>query len=70
MCIRDRALTYAGAALALWLRRRSLSAEALVPAVIVFGGLVFHTFWEAKSLYIWSYAIMMRMCIRDRDTSV
>ena len=54
-----QALTYAGAALALWLRRRSLSAEALVPAVIVFGGLVFHTFWEAKSLYIWSYAIMM-----------
>ena len=54
-----QALTYAGAALALWLRRRSLSAEALIPAVIVFGGLVFHTFWEAKSLYIWSYAIMM-----------
>ena len=54
-----QALTYSGAAAALWLRRRSWSAEALIPAVIVFGGFVFHTFWEAKSLYIWSYAVMM-----------
>ncbi len=54
-----QALVYLGAAGALWLRRRKWGVEELIPAVIVFGGFVFHTFWEAKSLYVWSYAILM-----------
>lgn len=54
-----QALVYLGAAGALWLHRRKWGVEELIPAVIVFGGFVFHTFWEAKSLYVWSYAVLM-----------
>ncbi|WP_367926124.1 hypothetical protein [uncultured Ruthenibacterium sp.] len=52
-------LLYAGAALALWKAHRTWSVEHLIPALVVFGGFVFHTFWEAKSLYIINYSVLL-----------
>lgn len=52
-------LLYAGAAATLWKRRKSWSAEQLIPALVLFGGFVFHTFWEAKSLYIINYSVLL-----------
>lgn len=52
-------LLYAGAAVCLWKRCRVWSVEQLIPVLVVFGGFVFHTFWEAKSLYIINYSVLL-----------
>ena len=52
-------LLYTGAAAALWNRRKNWRAEYLIPVLVVFGGFVFHTFWEAKSLYIINYSVLL-----------
>lgn len=54
-----QALLYTGAAAALWNRRKNWRAEYLIPVLVVFGGFVFHTFWEAKSLYIINYSVLL-----------
>lgn len=39
--------------------RKNLSMKQLLPAIIMMGGLLFHAFWEAKSLYVLPYFMLL-----------
>lgn len=52
-------VVYIGAALGLWLGRKKLDIPALMPALVVVGGFVFHMVWEGKSQYIVQYYFLV-----------
>ena len=53
-------IVWAGVVLALWLLKRQKHIdEALIMPMIFVGGFIFHTFWEAKSQYVFSYFVIL-----------
>lgn len=46
------------AAVFVWCRKKQLNAYQMVLGMIIIGGFLFHTFWEAKSQYIIQYFIL------------
>lgn len=54
-----QSLVYGGALLFLLLRRRHITWEQLMPAIIFIGGFLFHIVWEAKGQYTVCYFILL-----------
>ena len=53
-------IVWAGVVLALWfLKKQKRIDEALIMPMIFVGGFIFHTFWEAKSQYVFSYFVIL-----------
>ena len=53
-------IVWAGAVLFIWLGRKLKQLdEALIMPMIFIGGFIFHTFWEAKSQYVFSYFVIL-----------
>ena len=53
-------IVWAGAVLFIWLGRKLKQMdEALILPMIFVGGFIFHTFWEAKSQYVFSYFVIL-----------
>ena len=58
-------ITWFGAVLFVWLKNKDEHfEEALIMPLTFIGGFIFHTFWEAKSQYVFSYyVILFPICI-------
>lgn len=53
-------IVWTGAVFYIWFgRKEKRSAESLVIPLIVFGGFLFHTIWEAKSQYTFPYFMLL-----------
>ena len=53
-------IIWAGVVLALWFfKRHKHLDEALIMPMIFVGGFIFHTVWEAKSQYVFSYFVIL-----------
>ena len=53
-------IIWTGVVLALWFfKRQKHFEEALIMPMIFVGGFIFHTFWEAKSQYVFSYFVIL-----------
>jgi hypothetical protein len=53
-------IIWAGVVLSLWfVKRHKHLEEALIMPLIFIGGFIFHTFWEAKSQYVFSYFVIL-----------
>ena len=53
-------IVWAGVVLSLWfVKRHKHLDEALIMPLIFTGGFIFHTFWEAKSQYVFSYFVIL-----------
>lgn len=53
-------IVWAGVVLSLWfVKRHKHLEEALIMPLIFTGGFIFHTFWEAKSQYVFSYFVIL-----------
>jgi hypothetical protein len=53
-------IIWAGVVLALWFYNRQKHLdEALIMPMIFVGGFIFHTLWEAKSQYVFSYFVIL-----------
>ncbi|SCW49082.1 hypothetical protein SAMN02910456_01393 [Ruminococcaceae bacterium YRB3002] len=51
---------WAGVVAALWFgHKKGISDEALLLPLAFIGGFIFHTFWEAKSQYVFPFAIVL-----------
>ena len=51
---------WVGAILFIWLGRKTEHyAEALIMPLIFIGGFIFHTFWEAKSQYVFAFFVIL-----------
>lgn len=58
-CDSIQALIYISSFILIIKLRKNLSMKQLLPAIIMMGGLLFHAFWEAKSLYVLPYFMLL-----------
>lgn len=53
-------IVWTGVVLSLWfVKKQKHLEEALIMPLIFIGGFIFHTFWEAKSQYVFSYFVIL-----------
>lgn len=53
-------IVWTGVVLSLWfVKKQKHLEEALIMPLIFIGGFIFHTFWEAKSQYVFSYFMIL-----------
>ena len=57
-----QSLVFTAVVFALWRRRKNWSMEQLFLILVILGGFLFHTLWEAKSQYIFPYFVCMLPC--------
>jgi len=54
-----QSLIFTAAFVCIFIRRKSWTLEQLFLLIVIFGGFLFHTIWEAKSQYIFPYFVIM-----------
>lgn len=54
-----QSLVYAAVLFALWRLRKDAAMEQLFLPLVILGGFLFHTLWEAKSQYIFPYFVCL-----------